>query len=102
MFSDVMPPLVAPDSPDGRAWAREDWDDDVAYCRWYRPYKRDMALAKGDRYALYECMNRSPFGERHRNWCFVCPAGFMLTHQHVYDSALSRDRVMLADSSARR
>ena len=96
MFSDVVPPLIAPDSPDGRAWAREDWEGPVAFCRFYEPYKRDMALMKGDRYAIHECKNRNPFGVRARNWCYLCPAGFMLTQQHVYDSGLERDRVMLA------
>lgn len=94
MFTDIMPPLVSPDTEEGRKWAREDYDGAVAFCRRYEPYKRDYAMVKTDRYAIYECKNRQPFGERRKNWCFVCPAGFMFTEQHIYDAELPRDRVM--------
>lgn len=96
MHSSCPPPFVAPDSKDGRMWALEDADPDLhtEYCHLYEPHESMVALARNHRYCIYECKNRTPFGERRHNWCFRCPAGFLLNEQHIYDAELSRDRVM--------
>jgi len=97
MFSDTPPPLVAPDTRQGRLWVKaEDWHGETAYCGHYDPYRRSVALENKDgKYTIYECRKREPFGERNHNWCFRCPAGFMLSSQHKYDIEMVRDRAML-------
>jgi hypothetical protein len=70
--------MVFPDTVEGRADAKmRDPLDEVgkAYCRDYKPGACDSRVGGRVRNV---CANRSCEGMRHYNWCFVCPAGFLV------------------------
>lgn len=88
-FSDSPPPIVYPDTYTGRQDARKAGLERglVGFCSEYeRDTHLSMAEARRLRGASRDtriedvnlCKNRYPMGERRHNWCFRCPAGFIL------------------------
>ena len=95
MFSDPPPACVVPNG-EGMGFIRgESYEGPYSVCNHYAPHEGIIAwAAKDGRYTVHECKSRSPYGERRYSWCYRCPAGFMFSLTHIYDSGLARDRAI--------
>ena len=93
-FSDLVPPIVYPDTYEGRQDARRHHQNglDPYFCSEYR---RDTDLSGREAMELRGatksfraedvnlCANRNATGDRAHNWCFRCPAGFILVKERM-------------------
>ena len=85
MYSDDVPDVVVPgDGPLTQSGHR---------CIHYAP-SDDIAMQDVTN-TLYACRNRTPHGVREHNWCYSCPAGFMVATLHLWDTAMERDRATI-------
>lgn len=95
-FSDTVPPIVYPDTYEGHLDSRRNHYEGL-YPYFCPDFKKDhhlssreaMLLRGANRHTRTEdvnlCANRNPMGDRRHNWCFRCPAGFILVAEKGTD-----------------
>ena len=81
-YSDEPPTLVFPDTREGRhdrhmRLRLSDEGVTAALCSLYEPERNPLPNEHAHGYKQW-CRNREQMGDRAHNWCFRCPAGFML------------------------
>lgn len=95
-YSDNPPPMVLPNSYEGRQYANREVQDILPFelC-WQYIKGRDHHLATYDDLfrptSIPVCDNRSRLGDRQHNWCYRCLAGYPSVHLSEKDRETHRD-----------
>jgi len=81
MYSDKVPPIVMPNTNEGRHEASYKFPGiRVGFCDQYRR----------DYYNSRMCENRQMEGVRSKNWCLRCPCGFIALYLSEKDQEATR------------